>query len=71
MWKGNDAIGKEQNLICIKRSWHFGKAERETEAFRLFSMEQRSDLGAFYSLFNSISFYRYRIDMEKCTKCGK
>lgn len=28
-------------------------------------------LGAFYSLFNPISFYRYRVDRDKCTKCGK
>ena len=28
-------------------------------------------LGAFYSLFNPVSFYRYRVDADKCTKCGK
>ena len=28
-------------------------------------------LGAFYSLFNPISFYRYSVDTDKCTKCGK
>lgn len=27
-------------------------------------------LGAVYSLFNPIAFYRYKIDEEKCTKCG-
>lgn len=27
-------------------------------------------LGAFYGLFNKISFYRYGIDQHKCTKCG-
>lgn len=27
-------------------------------------------LGAFYSLFNHFSFYRYRIDRSKCTNCG-
>lgn len=27
-------------------------------------------LGAFYSIFNPISFYKYKIDEEKCTKCG-
>jgi len=27
-------------------------------------------LGAFYGLFNGISFYRYKVDSEKCTKCG-
>lgn len=26
-------------------------------------------LGAFYSLFNKISFYRYEVDKERCTKC--
>lgn len=26
-------------------------------------------LGAFYSLFNKISIYRYRIDKDKCTSC--
>lgn len=28
-------------------------------------------LGAFYSLFNPISFYRYSVDKDKCTRCGK
>lgn len=28
-------------------------------------------LGAFYSLFNPISFYHYKIDESKCTHCGK
>ena len=28
-------------------------------------------LGAFYSIFNSVSVYRYRVDMEKCVHCGK
>lgn len=27
-------------------------------------------LGAFYSLFNRLSFYRYYIDRDKCTNCG-
>lgn len=27
-------------------------------------------LGAVYSLFNGISLYRYKVDEEKCTKCG-
>ena len=27
-------------------------------------------LGAFYGLFNGISFYRYKVDDEMCTKCG-
>ena len=27
-------------------------------------------LGAIYSLFNPISFYRYQVDEKKCTKCG-
>lgn len=27
-------------------------------------------LGAFYSFFNSISFYRYSIDKDKCIDCG-
>lgn len=27
-------------------------------------------LGAVYSLFNPIAFYRYKIDESKCTKCG-
>ena len=28
-------------------------------------------LGAFYSIFNRVSVYRYRVDMEKCIHCGK
>ncbi len=28
-------------------------------------------LGALYSFFNPISFYRYKIDEDKCIKCGK
>ncbi|MGI6497505.1 MAG: 4Fe-4S binding protein [Oscillospiraceae bacterium] len=28
-------------------------------------------LGAFYSLFNPISFYRYSVDADRCIKCGK
>ena len=28
-------------------------------------------LGAVYSIFNPIAFYRYKIDDEKCNKCGK
>lgn len=28
-------------------------------------------LGAFYSLFNPISFYRYSVNEDKCTRCGK
>jgi polyferredoxin len=28
-------------------------------------------LGAFYSLFNPVSFYRYKVDEKKCTRCGK
>lgn len=28
-------------------------------------------LGAIYSLFNPFSLYRYHIDKDKCTKCGK
>lgn len=28
-------------------------------------------LGAFYSLFNPVSFYRYKVDQSKCTQCGK
>ncbi len=28
-------------------------------------------LGAIYGLFNPISIYRYRVDKEKCIKCGK
>ncbi|MEG1243180.1 MAG: 4Fe-4S binding protein [Oscillospiraceae bacterium] len=27
-------------------------------------------LGAFYALFNKLSFYRFHIDKEKCTSCG-
>lgn len=27
-------------------------------------------LGAIYGIFNKISFYRIKIDTEKCTKCG-
>lgn len=27
-------------------------------------------LGAVYGIFNKISFYRFKIDTEKCTKCG-
>ena len=27
-------------------------------------------LGAIYGVFNKVSFYRYKIDAEKCTKCG-
>jgi polyferredoxin len=27
-------------------------------------------LGAIYGVFNKISFYRFKIDEEKCTKCG-
>lgn len=27
-------------------------------------------LGAVYGLFNKVSFYRFKIDSEKCTKCG-
>lgn len=27
-------------------------------------------LGAVYGLFNPISLYRFRIDEERCTKCG-
>ena len=27
-------------------------------------------LGAVYGVFNKVSFYRYKIDAEKCTKCG-
>ncbi|MBR6913401.1 MAG: 4Fe-4S binding protein, partial [Treponema sp.] len=27
-------------------------------------------LGAVYGIFNKISFYRFKIDSEKCTKCG-
>ncbi|WP_396391659.1 4Fe-4S binding protein [Desulfosporosinus shakirovi] len=26
-------------------------------------------LGAFYSLFNKVSFYKYEADTEKCTNC--
>ncbi|MDD4849169.1 MAG: 4Fe-4S binding protein [Gemmiger sp.] len=28
-------------------------------------------LGALYSLFNLISFYHYKVDHDKCTRCGK
>ncbi len=28
-------------------------------------------LGAIYSVFNPIAFYRYKVDDHKCTKCGK
>ncbi|MCF0162357.1 MAG: 4Fe-4S binding protein [Fusobacterium necrophorum] len=28
-------------------------------------------LGAFYSLFNKISFYQYHVDKDKCISCGK
>lgn len=28
-------------------------------------------LGAFYSLFNRFSLFRYHVDADKCTKCGK
>lgn len=28
-------------------------------------------LGAFYSMFNPIGFYRYRVDEDKCIRCGK
>lgn len=28
-------------------------------------------LGAIYSVFNPIAFYRYKVDDEKCTRCGK
>jgi polyferredoxin len=28
-------------------------------------------LGALYSLFNPISFYRHKVDESKCTRCGK
>lgn len=28
-------------------------------------------LGAFYSIFNKVSVFRYRIDKEKCVHCGK
>ena len=28
-------------------------------------------LGAFYSIFNRVSVYRYRVDVEKCVHCGK
>ena len=27
-------------------------------------------LGAFYSIFNPVSFFRYNVDRSKCTKCG-
>ena len=28
-------------------------------------------LGAFYSVFNRVSVYRYSVDMDKCVRCGK
>ena len=28
-------------------------------------------LGAFYSIFNKVSVFRYRVDEEKCIHCGK
>ena len=28
-------------------------------------------LGAFYSVFNKVSIYRYHVDMDKCIHCGK
>ena len=28
-------------------------------------------LGAFYSLFNKVSFYQYYVDKDKCVSCGK
>ena len=28
-------------------------------------------LGAFYSVFNKVSVFRYRVDAEKCVHCGK
>ena len=28
-------------------------------------------LGAFYSIFNKVSIYRYSVDMDKCIRCGK
>ena len=28
-------------------------------------------LGAFYSIFNKVSLFRYRIDGDKCVHCGK
>ncbi len=28
-------------------------------------------LGAIYSLFNKVSFYRYKVDFDKCIKCGR
>ena len=28
-------------------------------------------LGAFYSIFNKVSIYRYSVDMDKCIHCGK
>ena len=28
-------------------------------------------LGAVYSVFNPIAFYRYKVDADKCIKCGK
>ncbi len=27
-------------------------------------------LGAFYSLFNKVSFYKYKVDENKCINCG-
>ena len=28
-------------------------------------------LGAFYSVFNKVSVFRYRVEKEKCVHCGK
>ena len=28
-------------------------------------------LGALYSIFNPVSLYKYRVDKDKCIKCGK
>ena len=28
-------------------------------------------LGAFYSVFNKVSFFKYRVNKEKCVGCGK
>ena len=28
-------------------------------------------LGAFYSIFNAVSVFRYRVDHDKCIQCGK
>ena len=28
-------------------------------------------LGALYSVFNPVSLYKYRVDKDKCIKCGK